>query len=274
MTFKSSATHDGDPIDLPCGQCIGCRLQRASDWSLRCVHEAQLHPDNAYVTLTYSPENLPPSGSLQYRDFQLFMKRLRKAHPTRTIRFYMCGEYGEQNKRPHFHACLFNIGFPDQVPFTKNPNGDTLYTSRQLSKLWPLGHASVGQVTIQSAGYCARYIMQKQTGDQAEAYYSGRVPEFNRMSLRPGIGADWLSLFRTDVFPCDYVVDAKGHKHRVPRYYDVLNERFAASDLDQVKADRSLRANDMDRRLDNTPSRLRAKEVVQTAAATQLIRPL
>lgn len=237
------------------------------------MHEAQLHPQNSYVTLTYSPENLPSTGSLQYRDFQLFMKRLRKAN-SQTIRFYMCGEYGTDNHRPHFHACLFNIGFPDQQPFSKNHQGDVLYTSSTLSKLWPLGHASVGEVTLQSAGYCARYIMNKRTGQEAEEHYGGLTPEFNRMSLKPGIGAHWLSRYRADVFPCDYVVDRDGHKHRVPSYYDRLNERFSASDLDQVKADRAKRAGDPKRRQDNTPDRLRAKSVVTAAATQQLARPL
>lgn len=279
VTFKSPTTHAGNPIDLACGQCIGCRLQRASDWALRCVHEAQLHPQNAYVTLTYEESNLPSGGSLQYRDFQLFMKRLRKSNPRRLIRFYMCGEYGDLNKRPHFHACLFNIDFTsDQVYWSKNKNGDPLYTSPTLSKLWPLGHATAGQVTLQSAGYCARYILQKVTGDAADPHYKGRTPEFNRMSLggrsaNGGIGAAWVSRFRSDVFPCDYVVDAVGRKHRVPRYYDRLNERFNASDLDQVKASRELRASDPKSRADNTPSRLRAKEEVTTAATRQLIRP-
>lgn len=274
VTFKSSTTHDGNPIDIPCGQCLGCRLQRAQDWALRCMHEAQLHADNSYVTLTYSPENLPPDGSLQYRDFQLFMKRLRKSRPNSTIRFYMCGEYGTDNHRPHYHACIFNFGLADKQPFSKNPAGDTLYTSKQLSTLWPLGHASVGDVTLRSAGYCARYILQKRTGDQAEDHYQGRAPEFNRMSLRPGIGAAWLNRYRADVFPCDYVVDRDGFKHRVPKYYDRLNERFSASDLDDVKAAREQRAADPKLRADNTPSRLRAKEAVLAAATRQLARPL
>lgn len=252
------------------------------------MHEAQLHQENAYITLTYSDENLPAGNSLQYRDFQLFMKRLRKFKHSRDtaiapdsavspIRFYMCGEYGDLNKRPHFHACIFNFGFTaDQLYFSKNQNGDLLFTSPTLSKLWPLGHATHGQVTLQSAGYCARYILQKITGDAALSHYDGRTPEFNRMSLggrsaNGGIGANWLHKYRHDVFPCDYVVDRDGRKHRVPAYYDRLNKRFNASDLDQVKANREQRAGLG--RADNTPPRLRAKEEVLTAATRQLIRP-
>lgn len=263
-------------IDIPCGQCLGCRLQRSRDWAIRCMHEAQLHEDNVFVTLTYSDAHLPPNKSLVYRDFQLFMKRVR-SHFKRPIRFYMCGEYGDRDQRPHYHACLFNLTFPDLKYWSKNQNGDTLYTSELLDKLWGKGICNVGQVTLQSAGYCARYILQKVTGDLAEAHYGQRVPEFNRMSLggrqaNGGIGAGWLARYRSDFFPCDYVVTTDGHKDRVPRYYDKLNERFDADQLAAVKLARQLNA--APHWADNTDARLRTKATVKAAATKQLVRPL
>lgn len=261
-------------IDIPCGRCVGCKLQRSRDWAIRCMHEASLYRDNCYVTLTYSPENLPPLGSLQYRDFQLFMKRLRSHFKQPNIRFYMCGEYGTATRRPHYHACLFNITFPDLKYYKLNKQGDRLSTSLILDKLWGLSDTQclVGAVTLQSAGYVARYLLQKQTGDLADDHYQGRTPEFNRMSLRPGIGAGWLQRFRPDVFPCDYVVSVDGHKDRVPRYYDVLNERHDAEQLERVKRAREIAGQDHWH--DNTTSRLRVKEVVQQAAIRQLTRDL
>lgn len=275
VTFKSPTTHDGNPIDLPCGQCYGCRLQRSRDWAVRIMHEAQLHEENCFVTLTYSDANQP--SSLQYRDFQLFLKRLRKHHSlshsqSNKLRFYMVGEYGSNSKRAHFHACLFNISFPDQIYFKKTESGERIYTSETLSKLWPWGHCSIGQLTFQSAAYCARYIMAKITGDAAERHYDGRKPEFNCMSRRPGIGAGWLDKFRSDVFPCDYVVSSDGHKDRVPKYYDKLNKRHDALEIDQIKSERA--ANALPGRADNTPSRLAVKEAVHIAAIKQLHRTL
>ena len=78
VVFSELGRHDilGD-IEIPCGQCIGCRMRRASDWTLRVMHEASLHSENCFVTLTYGRDKLPPDGSLEHRDFQLFMKRLR-----------------------------------------------------------------------------------------------------------------------------------------------------------------------------------------------------
>jgi len=69
----------GHPLELPCGQCIGCRLERSRQWAIRCVHEASMHENNCFITLTYAPEYLPPDGGLIKSDFQKFIKRLRKS---------------------------------------------------------------------------------------------------------------------------------------------------------------------------------------------------
>ncbi len=99
-------------LQLPCGQCIGCRLERSRQWAVRCMHEASLYSFNSFVTLSYSPECLPSLDSLCVRDFQLFMKRLRKQFSK--VRFFHCGEYGDDTRRPHYHALLFNLHFDDR----------------------------------------------------------------------------------------------------------------------------------------------------------------
>ena len=92
-------------LQLPCGRCVGCRLEHSRQWSVRIMHEASMHAPSSFVTLTYEESKLPAGGALVYEDFQLFMKRVRKKFgPTR---FFMCGEYGDENRRPHFHAGLF-----------------------------------------------------------------------------------------------------------------------------------------------------------------------
>jgi len=191
----------GGSRPIACGQCSGCRLERSRQWAVRCMHEASLHEKNSFVTLTYkdAPE------SLEYRDFQLFMKRLRKVRGR--CRFYMGAEYGEQRGRPHFHALLFGVAWPDGVYLGKSPSGFKLFRSAQLSALWPQGFASVGDVTFESAAYVARYCMSVITGDKAVEHYGGRKPEFGRMSLRPGIGRAWIDKYgRSDVLPDGNVV--------------------------------------------------------------------
>lgn len=140
-------------------------LERARDWSVRCVHEAQMHAQNAFITLTYSDENLPPAGKLRYSDFQLFMMRLRKRFGS-GIGFFMCGEYGGQTLRPHYHACVFGWSPPDLVFWGKNDLGDDISTSKILDELWGLNDSSrvpnkIGSVTQKSAGYVARYVVKK-----------------------------------------------------------------------------------------------------------------
>lgn len=234
----------GEELELPCGQCRECRFKRSRDWAIRCMHEAQMHDRNCFLTLTYSDENLPVNRSLDYSHYQKFIRSLRKRTKTK-IRFYMCGEYGEQTQRPHYHACLFGFDFNDKKFLTKTKNGDILYTSDLLSKVWPYGHSLIGDVTFQSAAYVARYIMKKITGDAAFTHYNevnedgvivnSRVPDFTRMSLKPGIGAGWLEKYHSDVYNHDHVV-LKGKEVSVPRYYDKLVKRASASHLVHPKS--------------------------------------
>lgn len=271
-------------LTLPCGQCVGCRLERSRQWAIRCVHEASLHKDNCFITLTYAPEHLPKDNSLHYKDFQLFMKRLRKRFTNQKIRFYMCGEYGENFGRPHFHACLFGFDFSDKRLFFTSRNGDKIFRSDVLEELWPFGLCSIGEVTFKSAAYVARYIMKKVTGNSlnpdtglpfSEHYYMGdgqyRTPEFTKMSLKPGIGSDWLDKYKSDVYPNDYVV-INGKKVKPPRYYD---KKYAISDpfdYDELEFNRFSRAREkLD---DNTPERLAVRKEVLEAKLSKLKRNL
>lgn len=280
-------------LELPCGQCVGCRLERSRQWAIRCMHEASLYKNNCFITLTYNDEHLPDDYSLHYEDFQKFMKRLRKrfkgiqssASPASgdkfPIRFYMAGEYGENFGRPHFHACIFNFDFSDKVLWQKTESGSKIYRSKELEELWPFGYSSIGDVNFQSAAYVARYIMKKVTGDMADQHYEEvnfstgeiikRRPEFNKMSLKPGIGADWYEKFKDDVYPHDYVV-VNGKKCRPPKFYD---RKFADDfpyEFDQLVWQREREAKAL--LSDNTDERLAVKEKVVVAKLSRLKRKL
>lgn len=257
-------------FQVPCGRCIGCRLERARQWSVRCMHEASLYDANSFVTLTYDNDHVPEYGSLDYRHFQLFMKRLRKACAPNVVRFFMCGEYGDENLRPHYHAILFNVHFADRRRHSgTGPN--TLYISRTLEGLWPYGMSSIGSVTFESAGYVARYSLKKVTGDEAESHYTTvdvetgeirrRVPEFCHMSLKPGIGAGWLAKYLDDVYPNDFVV-SRGTEAKPPRYYDKLLAKVSDRKilLDDVEFSRYSKA--IDKRDEGSPERLSIRETV------------
>lgn len=245
-------------IGLPCGQCIGCRLDRARDWSLRITHESKLHDQSWFVTLTYDDKNLPTNGSLVYSDVQDFYKRLRKK--LGKFRHFTVGEYGEQTLRPHYHAIVFGLALPDLRRFGGSKDQPE-YKSDILESTWGLGLTHIGTVSSKSIGYVARYSLKKVNGDRAAAHYQGRTPEFCHMSSKPGIGRDWFYKFHGDVVTHDYVI-RDGTKNPVPRYYDKLFKRMGG-ELDVTKMGRELKART--RADDNTPERLAVREEVAKA---------
>lgn len=277
IVFNPAHGYEDLPLEVPCGQCIGCRLEKSRQWALRCMHEASLHRDNCFLTLTYSDENLPDHNSLELRHFQLFMKRLRKAYG-KGIRFFHCGEYGDKNGRPHYHAIIFNFDFADKKLWSVR-DGNRLYTSEILSNLWPAGFSTIGDVTFESAAYVARYCMKKVTGEDAAKWYERVDPEtgevvkiaaeYATMSRRPGIGQGWYKKWKADVYPHDYVV-RDGVKMKPPKAYDKYLEAEDEREYWRVRARRNAAAEKHAE--NNTRERLRVREEVQYKRAQRLKR--
>lgn len=269
------------PVQIPCGRCIGCRLERSRQWAVRLMHEASLHDENCFLTLTYSPEHLPSDGSLHKEHFQLFMKRLRKHLHGERIRFFHCGEYGETNQRPHYHALIFGYDPPDKI-FYKNTGGNNLWLSPTLDRLWRLGFVVCGSVSFDSAAYCARYIMKKQFGSTSARHYVGpetvqtgelRQREYTTMSRRPGIAHDWIEHYgKIDVYPRDAVL-SNGFEAKPPRYYDQFVEKVDPQLYAAVLSDRRRKASHLDQ-YHQTPDRLAVREKVKTASVSSLSRPV
>lgn len=245
---------------------------------MRIDHERQLHVHNSFVTLTYDPDSEPPRGSLQYSDFQLFMKRLRK-YARVPVRFFVAGEYGELLQRPHYHVCLFGFDFPDKVFYKNTKSGHILYRSPALERLWPMGFSTIGSLTSDSASYTAKYLFKKITGrdsfdhysrlDESTGEYYQLTPEFCRMSLKPGIGAGWLDKFFTDVYPSGQVV-SKSRLYKSPRFYDKLLDRVDPLTLEQIQLDRAdFFADRLD---DQTTDRLGVREQVAQSRLSKFSR--
>lgn len=259
---------------VPCGSCVGCRAARAGDWALRCVHEAQLHDENCFITLTFNDEHLPRDGSVRVDVLQRFFRRARKAIAPKRLRYFACGEYGEENWRPHYHAAVFGHGFRDR--FAQVRQRPPLFRSALLEELWcdgrdrSLGHSSVGELTYESAAYVARYVMKKLTGPRAEEY-GGRKPPFVVMSLKPGLGAKWFELYQADVFPADEIVH-DGRRHRVPRYYDKKLAEVNEAELNRIKAKREESATARPEELSDR--RMRVREGVAEARLRAFRRKL
>lgn len=239
------------------------------------MHEAALHEENCFITLTYGEQHVPRFLSLRYRDFQLFMKRLRK-FANREVRFFMCGEYGGEHSRPHFHACLFGFNFSDLVVLKRG-----LYRSSALERLWSFGFCSVGAVTFESAAYVARYVMKKVTGEGSGEHYrsvdlltgevGSRCPEFCHMSLRPGIGRGWLERFWSDVYPSGKVV-VNGVEANPPRYYDRVLRRRDSDASAVIDFERGELARE--HFADSSVERLAVREQVLTARISTLKRKI
>lgn len=296
IVFKESQGYSDMPVTVACGQCIGCRLQRSLMWAVRCVHEAQLHEYNCFITLTYDDEHLPMHNTLVKEHFQKFMKRLRKKytpknpfsktnqkeawkeyHKKNAIKYYHCGEYGEHTSRPHYHACIFNFQFKDLELWSER-DGVCLYVSEELNDLWGLGYATVGDVTFESAAYTARYIMKKVNGDNAESHYqrldlrTGELymVETEYTTMSNGIGKEWFKKYKGDCYPKDFVT-VRGVKNTVPKYYDGLYEIDEPEEMEKIKALRVKRSKEDE---NNTVERLRIREAVKKAAIKLLKRDL
>ncbi len=244
---------------------------------MRCVHESKMHEFSSFVTLTYDDEHVPTS--LRYSDFQKFMKRVRKKFgPTR---FFMCGEYGENTYRPHFHACLFGVFFVDRT--VHSVSGPLpVYRSATLEQLWPFGFSTVGDVTFESAAYCARYVLKKVTGARADEHYkrvdlrTGEIvsvmPEFCRMSLKPGIGATWFAKYHSDVYSdVKDGVPINGVRCKPPRYYDRLLEARDSDLFEYLQLQRYLKPINLE---DQTDERLAVREKVALAKVKTYQRSL
>jgi len=269
---------------------------------VRCTHEKQFHEEAAFLTMTYNDQHLPPGGSLDHKHVQLFIKRLRK-HVSRLnqkanagrsddnskpiekiepkLRYYMCGEYGDKTNRAHYHMCLYGWAPKDQKYWSTSGSKikSKIYTSETLDKIWKKGNCYIGEVTFESAAYVARYIMKKINGERADKHYETieantgeilkRQPEYTQMSLKPGIGKQWLDKYKSDAYP-DGKVLARGHKSKTPKYYDTQYKKLDPLGYEDLLWQREQEGKKNE--LDNTPARLAVKEHVTRAAIAFLKR--
>jgi len=214
---------------LPCGGCLGCMQDRSLAWSIRAIHEAALHEDNSFVTLTYDDQHLPRDRNVDPNHLRKFFVDLRNAlrKPTpglrgNKIRYLAAAEYGDQLGRPHYHAIIFGLAVTDGIQLR-----DQLVKSQALAKVWGKGYVSVGAVTPQSARYVAQYTLKK-WGVAGPCDNDGvvRRKPFIRCSLRPGLGAAYLRKYPED-FALGYAVTCDGKKVSIPRYYmKILEAEF------------------------------------------------
>lgn len=247
-------------IMIPCGGCIECRLAKSRHWADRMMLELDHSKTAIFATLTYAPDcvhlamfddNDEPIFTLDKRDVQLWLKRLRRHFEPREIRFYLSGEYGDKTQRPHYHAILYGLSladFPDSLSISKNEFGQTIYFSPLFSSIWGLGNCTIANVSWQTCAYVARYTMKKLTGGLADVYaFRNQLPPFALMSRKPGI-AGYYPIEHPDCMEKSYlyVRDDFGvsprNKLRVPKY---IFDKLALSNPDlyaKLKSERRFNA--------------------------------
>ena len=293
-----------EALDLPCGQCAGCRLEKSRQWGIRIACEAaywwEFHRlSSIFITLTYDEKHLPTDGSLVKEHLQHFVKRLRerlsRRDPPENFRYYAAGEYGSSCdkhqikdcphcgpiQRPHYHAILLGFDFSDKHHIGDR-DGEPIYTSDFLADVWDKGLHEIGTCSFQSAAYVARYIMKKQTGPGADPEHYQRYcwirdkffevePEFAFMSKNPGLGMPWIGAYHNDVYVHDEMpIPGRGPFGKAPKYFDKLAEKWDLYDFELI---REQRRDAMAEALLNGPTDEQRAEV-QQAKMNFLKRPL
>lgn len=207
-------------VPIPCGKCPPCKKRRVNNWVFRLEQEDKIASCSHFVTLTYNTTHVPitPKGfmTLRKRDFQLFMKRLRKLN-TQKLRYYLAGEYGTKTMRPHYHAIVYNI---DDI--------------EHFNTAWQLGTVHVGNVSGASISYTCKYIDKPKRIPMHKN--DDRLREFSLMSK--GLGKNYLTdeilkYHRKDPKERNYVTREDGVKLAMPRYY--ANKIFTEQELETIR---------------------------------------
>lgn len=227
-------------VRVDCGRCLPCQKKRSNYWRQRLIDEyvymVQRDPSLKYkvyfVTLTFANSHYQRDISHAYESFRLFRERYRKMYG-RSLRYWVCNEYGEKRGRLHLHALFFN------------PLCD-VYTLRDL---WSYGRVDMSVVGDSSKNperdprkgiiYVTKYITK--TVDSWFIKWDDR----SRIWCSPGIGLSyaldpdkrrWHSHCGNLFFRVD---DSGKYPQALPRYY--VDKMFSPVD----KLRRSLNSLDL-----------------------------
>ncbi len=282
-------------IDIPCGKCIGCRIDYSRDWALRCQLESMYHSRTMFLTLTYDDEHVPHSSyidnitgefkdilTLFPDDFTKFMKRLRinyKRKYDKELRFYACGEYGSKTLRPHYHAIVFGLDLDDLSLVKQSGTGADLFESEFVNKSWNKGYALLSESSFDACAYVARYVMKKRKGKDSVEYETYNIePEFVRMSRMPGIATNYYEEHKHDIYKYDEIILNDGKVFKPPVFFDKMYEDEFPEEFAKVKEKRIMCAQISDdtkeKLFGDKYIRLSREEVSKSKQISKLFREL
>lgn len=256
---------------VKCGQCAGCRLAESCEKANRCTLETYSHRTNYFLTLTYDDEHLPfnhkidlETGevlneyvpSLRRKHIENFNKNLRRQldyhglvyEDESPMKIMYCGELGSKSARPHYHGIYCGLKIPDLQYYKTTFNGDILFNSPFLSKIWKKGHVVIGQADWQSSAYVARYVMKKHKGLDKDWYYLNCMePEFCQCSTH--LGKEYFDLNKDKIFEDDKIIlpdKAKGFRQiSPPTTFSSWFEAESPEDFEKIKSKRQERAKEL-----------------------------
>lgn len=266
--FGEEGRKNGLPeLKLPCGKCPECCRDYYTAWATRGSRELACWDSSLFVTLTYDDDHLPPDGSLNKKDVQDFIKRLKKKFKSskeNPIRQIYCGEYGEKTKRPHYHCILFNVDFPDKRKHYISPGSHQVFTSRILSELWGNGIAEFGFAEPGSVAYLFKYILKKKSRKEKlrplsierDGITYDVEHEFIEASRNPGIGG----FLRGSKSLNKGFLSVNGRKTKLPKYY---LEWLRKNDPDSFDYISNLKFDFMSKKPKESPLRKKQKEFAQ-----------
>ena len=261
---------------IPCGKCIGCRLENSKNKATQACYEAEEHKENWFLTITYDDDHLPeaepaineetgeemdpnPGGTLKPADLTNFMKKLRsyyeRKYNHKGIRFMACGEYGSTTGRAHYHTICFNLPIlPKNMSFWKfNENHETLWRCPELEKIWGKGMIVAGDVNWSTCAYVGRYITKKVGMPADKQHYKnlGIEPEFYRASNRPGIGKTYYEKHKEEIYKKDSMIVKKygggTMKVKPPKYYDKLYDIENPERMEEIKKQRKKKSENINK---------------------------
>lgn len=234
---------------VSCRKCIGCKLDNAKEWAIRCALEAKYHKDNWFITLTYAEEFLPVNdkgiGTVKYQDLKRFINSLRKVffrQEIKDIKYFSGSEYGCRFNRPHYHVCFFGLPLDDLEPTGEKSNlGHFYFVSKLIERIWGKGIHKIGRVTYQSAGYVARYTLKKAS-----------ILDYDKLCIAPeklymskGIGKKYFDDYFEEIYKYDVInlkIDKGLQRFQPPRYFDRLYENINSQHLEEIKNARIVNA--------------------------------
>lgn len=285
---------------IPCGKCIGCRLDYSREWANRGFLEALCWKQNYFVTLTYNDEHLKMIreelsadefyATVDQKDMKRFMHDLRQKmkrdkHQEDGIRFMGCAEYGDQGLRPHMHIILFNCKLPLESFYKPRIlNDNTYYQNHIIEACWKKGLSNISEATWNTIAYTARYITKKIKGKDAQAIYDslGVEAEFLRTSRMPGIGKPYYDKHWEKIYKYDQI-----QVHNLngtitcqpPKYFDELYKKDHPKEFRKIQEKRERRARNINRLRDTQTSltrleQLEIEEATLQDKSLQLIRQL